>query len=200
MDARDLLLMQHAGVHAGAVSGARRPTLADRTFAQISDAEARRRPTPGTNSAAWLLWHIARSEDAIVNLVLFGQAQVLDEGWRRRLRVERSDIGTGMIADEVAALSEAIDLAVLRDYRDAVGRRTRETVQAMPASAWDGRVSVEDLRRATAAGAFGRAADTIEQYFVGWPRPLALAALSVVHSAQHMGEAQTVLSLLGPGA
>jgi hypothetical protein len=54
MDAKDMLLTQHAIVHASAVSGARGSTLADRTF-EVSDEQMRLRPA-GQNSLAWLLW------------------------------------------------------------------------------------------------------------------------------------------------
>jgi len=32
-------------------------------FSQLTDAQMRLRPHPNMNSIAWLLWHIARSED-----------------------------------------------------------------------------------------------------------------------------------------
>jgi hypothetical protein len=38
------------------------------------------------------------------------------------------DIGTGMADDEVSDLSARLDLAALRDYYTAVGRRTVEVV------------------------------------------------------------------------
>lgn len=199
MTARDLFLMQHAAVHGSAVRGRGGPTLADRAFANIPDARLRLRPAPGQNSLAWILWHIARAEDALVNLVLLAQPQVLDGGWVERMAVTRRDIGTGMTAEEVAALSEAADLAALREYRDAVGRRTRELVEAMPEDGWTGRVEAADVERAVAAGAFGGKAAPLAGYFTGWPRAAVLGGLAVIHSAEHIGEAFTVQSLGGFG-
>jgi hypothetical protein len=200
MDARDLFLMLHAAVHAGGVSGAKSPTLADRTFADLTEAQLRLRPAAAVNSCAWLLWHMARAEDAIVGLLLLGQPQVYDDAWRKQLGVDRLDIGTGMNAEEVTALGEAIDVTAARAYRDAVGRRTRELVAAMPAEAWEGRVTPEAIRRATDAGAFiPRVAEAMERLFTGRPRAALLGGIAVSHSSQHIGEAQTVRSLGGFG-
>jgi hypothetical protein len=199
MDARDLLLMQHAAVHGLAVRGRGRPTLADRAFGKASDEQMRRRPTPALNSLAWLLWHMARAEDVFVNVILSAQSQVLAGGWASRMRVTQPDIGTGMTAGEVAALSEEIDLAALRDYRDTVGRRTREVVAAMPAEAWDGRVGADDIQRAVDAGAFGPNAGSLGSFFTGWPRAALLSSIAVLHSAQHIGEAVTVRGAGGFG-
>ena len=39
------------------------------------------------NSLVWLLWHMARVEDVVVNLVVADGRQVLDDGWALRLKV-----------------------------------------------------------------------------------------------------------------
>jgi hypothetical protein len=76
--------MQHAAVHGAAIRGRGGPTLADRAFGLVSDEQFRLRPAPGQNSLGWLLWHIARAEDALVNLVFLARPQVLDAGWAER--------------------------------------------------------------------------------------------------------------------
>jgi hypothetical protein len=44
----------------------------------------------------------------------------------KRLGVNRPDFGIGMTSPEVSELSRQVDIGALREYRDAVGRRTRE--------------------------------------------------------------------------
>ena len=51
--------------------------------------QLRRRPVKGSNSLAWLLWHMARIEDVAVNVVVANRRQVFDEGWAERLKVPR---------------------------------------------------------------------------------------------------------------
>jgi hypothetical protein len=199
MDASTLFLTQHAGMHGVAVRGRGRPTLADRTFGELTDAQMRLRPAPAANSLAWLLWHMARAEDLFVNTVLFARPQVLADGWSARLEVAPVDIGTGMTAAEAAALADGVDLPALREYRDAVGRRTREIVAAMAPADWEGRVEAADVQRAVDAGGFGPNAGGLAAFFTGWPRAALLSSIAVLHPAQHLGEAATVRSLGGSG-
>src|SRR5215813_9097844 len=110
MGTAEVLLPQHALLHTADVANGS-PSIADRTFAGATDSQMRLRPGKGLNSLAWLLWHMARTEDVNVNLVVTASRQVWDESWARRLNVARPDIGTGMTEDEVEALSEALDLA-----------------------------------------------------------------------------------------
>src|SRR3972149_1085747 len=153
MDALAFFLAQHARLHAADVAEER--TLAERVFGGLTDEQLRLRPAKGSNSLAWLLWHMARTEDAAVNAVVANRCQVLDDGWAERLKVPRRDIGTGMTKDEVADLSARIDPSVVKAYRSAVGRRTREVVVALRAAAWEEIIGPADVERAVAPGAFG---------------------------------------------
>ena len=76
---------------------------------------------------------MARTEDVAVNLVVTACVQVFDDTWARRIEV-RGRHGHRHDRDEVATLSEHADVAAVRRYRSAVGVRTREVVQALPAA------------------------------------------------------------------
>jgi len=104
-----MFLDQHAFLHSADITNG--PSFVDRTFADLTDAQMRVRPGKGVNSLAWLLWHMARTEDVNVNLVIVDRRQVFDEAWARRLNVSRADIGTGMTEDEVGDLTESLDIA-----------------------------------------------------------------------------------------
>src|ERR1700737_4991009 len=117
MDTRDLFLEQHAAVHSAAVGG-NKMSAAERAFAGLSDEQMRVRPREDLNSLAWLMWHIARAEDIMVNTILHGRDQVCDDPWRKRLGVTRRDFGIGMTSAEVTELTRQVDLAALREYRD----------------------------------------------------------------------------------
>src|SRR5258708_18837503 len=118
MDARDRCRAQLSGVHSKAVAGNAGST-AERTFAGLTDDQMRVRPREDLNSIAWILWHIARAEDIILNPVLAGRSQVLDDGWVKRLGIARRDFGIGMTSTEVWELTSKIDVGALREYRDA---------------------------------------------------------------------------------
>jgi hypothetical protein len=198
MDIRDLFLEQHAAMHSAAVGG-NTMSASERAFAGLTDEQMRVRPREDLNSLAWLMWHIARAEDIIVNGVLSGQPQVFDDGWMKRLGIGRRDFGIGMTSAEVTELTKQIDLGVLREYRDAVGRRTREVVGGFKPPDWEGTVTAADVERTAAGGAFGVRTEALTKMFPGRPRSGMLSAIALFHSAGHLGEADTVRTAGGFG-
>ena len=86
---------------------------------------------PGHNSAAWLLWHVARGEDWAVQTLLQGEEQLLTrDGWGTRMGVAEPSFGGGMAREAMVALSERIDLDALRGYHAAVAAATRACMRA----------------------------------------------------------------------
>ncbi|HEU4369852.1 MAG TPA: DinB family protein [Methylomirabilota bacterium] len=200
MDVARFFFGQHAATHAGDVY-ATTPSRFDRLLGSLSEDQMRVRPRPGLNSIVWLLWHMARTEDVAVNLVVAARAQVFDGAWARRMNVARPDMGTGMTVDEVAELSERADVAGVRAYRSAVGARTREAVGALPPAAWDEILTLEDTARAADAGAFGPNDLWIDGIghppWQGHARGDQLGGTAIRHNAGHIGEAVTVRGLGG---
>ena len=197
MDLPAFFLSQHAAVHAGDVRG--RAFAAQRVFNGLSDDQMRIRPGEGLNSLVWLLWHMARTEDVAVNLVVAGGAQILDDSWMRRMNVLWRIIGTGMTDDEVTEMTARADVAAVRAYRSAVGIRTREVVRALPADAWDEIVGDEDIKRAAVTGAFRDWVEGTNYPWLGWSRADQLASSALRHNAAHIGEAVTIRGLAGFG-
>ena len=198
MDARDLLLEEHSAMHSPAVGG-NKASMAERTFAGLTDEQMRVRPREDLNSLAWIMWHIARAEDIMANVIVNGRNQVYDEGWAPRLKIARPDFGIGMSKAEVAELSEAVDLAALKDYRDAVGLRTREILATYGPKDWEGEVEAAAAERAGALGCFGARTEALVKGMTGRPRRAVLSAIVVMHSAMHMGEGATVRAAGGFG-
>ena len=197
MDLVAFFLSQHASVHAIDVSG--RAFGAQRVFSELSDEQMRIRPGKGVNSLVWLLWHMARTEDVAVNLVVAGGDQVLDDAWIRRMNVPWRIIGTGMTEDEVAEMTARADVTAVRAYRSEVGIRTREVVQGLPAHVWDEIVGDEDINRAAARGTFRDWVEGTKYPWLGWSRADQLASSALRHNAAHIGEAVTIRGLAGFG-
>ena len=198
MDAKDLFLSQHAAVQSQAVGG-NPVSAAERAFGGLSDAQMRVRPREDLNSLAWLMWHIARAEDIMVNALVAGRPQIFDEAWAKRLGISRRDFGISMTSPEVTDLTRAIDLAVLREYRDAVGRRTRDLIAGFKDGDWGGELAEADVKKAAAEGAFGSRAEQLVKGFTGRPRTAVLSNIALLHPAAHMGEAVTVRTAGGFG-
>jgi DinB superfamily len=201
MDAVSFFLLQHASVHSSEVAGA--PSYFDRVLGGLTEADLRARPAAGVNSILWLLWHMARVEDASVNVVVAHRPQVLDDDWVRRLGVPWRHIGTGMTDDEVSEFSRRADVEAVRAYRDAVGRHTREVVRALQPEAWGEPVTDADTARAAGAGAFAPGSGWVDGVgYRAWQdqsRAARLSGAALRHNAMHTGEAVTIRGLAGRG-
>jgi hypothetical protein len=193
-----MFLDQHAFLHSADITNG--PSFVDRTFDVLSDAQMRVRPGKGVNSLAWLLWHMARTEDVNVNLVIVDGRQIFDEAWARRLNVSRRDIGTGMTEDEVGDLTESLNIAAARGYRNSVGRRTREVVASLSDSFLEETVGPADVARASAAGAIGARAEWLLDFMQNQSRATRLMTVGITHNARHLGEGLTLRTFAGFGS
>lgn len=199
MDARDMFLEQHAAMQSAAVGG-NKMSAVERTLGGLTDEQMRVRPREDLNSVAWLVWHIARAEDIFVNPVLAGRDQVFDDAWMKRLGITRRDFGIGMTKPEVTDLTSRVDIGALREYRDAVGRRTREIVGAFKPDDWTGASTQAGVERAAAEGGLGANPAPLIKAFTGRPRAMLLSGLALFHPAGHLGEAMTVRTAGGFGS
>src|SRR5262245_17430415 len=140
MEATEMFLVRHPRMHARIA----------RVTEGLTDDEIRGHVHPDANPLAWLLWHMTRSEDAAVNLLVTDGRQVLDAAWAGRLNVARRDIGEGMTMAEVDQLCAAIDLSALAAYRAAVEKRTVSVIGTLTPAALDRALGPQDLQRAVA--------------------------------------------------
>lgn len=133
-----LLYRMHALVHSAAVYGSGYPTYMDETWQWLDQQTFQTMPTTKDATIAWDIWHITRIEDLTTNLLIDEGDQVLDGQWSTRLNTAFTDTGNAMTDEEILQLSRELPMDALRDYRDAVGRRTREII---------GRLRPDDMRR-----------------------------------------------------
>lgn len=163
----------------------------------LSDEMARARPRPDLNSVVWLIWHMARSEDVALNTVVAGRPQVLEaEGWSERLGVNRVDIGTGMSEEEVGEFTERVNVAALRSYRAAVGRRTREVIGGIAVDSLEAPAHPDRIEQAFADGAVEAGGRWVKDFWHGKSVGFFLW-LGTGHNFMHLGEANLVRSLVG---
>lgn len=203
MDARTLFLADHARIHtlavsaddpAGATLGAF--SYEDATLYKLSDADLVTCPEGG-NSLAWLLWHMTRIEDVVVNTLLRGVPEVLDrDDWIARVGVDARDVGTSNSDDEIAGFSARVDVSALRAYRASVGRETRAWASAADFDALVAPPDV-DARLAAAPPALHERARWLKKFWTGKPGLTLLSFAVVGHAYIHFGEAQTLRKRLG---
>jgi hypothetical protein len=188
VNALDLFTLRYDVVHG---------EFLDELFAGLTDAQLRERPR-GVNSIVWLVWHAARVQDAAVSRFVADRPQVLDEGWNPRLGFARRDVGTGMAAGEVEALSRDVDVAALRGYHRAVSDRTKAIATALPPAAWSEVVPGEQVRRVVAAdGLLVEAGKWVEDFWAdGRTRGWFLLQVGLLHPYGHWFEAMVTRGFL----
>jgi len=132
-------------------------------------------PAPGTNTVAWLLWHLTRGLDEQVAAVFGSDAVWEAGGWRERLALPlpADAHGYGMTFDEVLLVRASAD--DLRGYLDAAFAAAEENLRT---------VTDADLDR------------VVDEH---WDPPVTLAVrlVSVLDDAtQHAGQAAYASGIL----
>jgi hypothetical protein len=190
VDAIDLWLLRYESVHG---------FVADELVAGLTDDQIRGRPVPGVNPVAWLMWHAMRVEDVCVNRFVLDRPQVLEAGWAPRLRIDRSDVGTGMSDAQVDALCAGVDLAELRAYCRAVTRATLEAAPRLRTLDLEALVSAERVKHVcTVEGAVDPGASWLTEFWAGGrSRGWILLQTSLLHVYGHYFEALATKGLWG---
>jgi hypothetical protein len=198
LNAIDVFLREHAFVHTEAVARSHAGNV-DRLLTGLTEPQLRTRPH-GLNSMAWLFWHVARVEDAFISGLVMQRPQLLDEGrWDTRLNAGGHGFGTGMSKDEVADLSDRIDLQALWAYRDGVGRRTRTMVGERTDQDWTAPIEAAHVEWAAGAGIFsGEIVDRLKGFLPGRSRESALFWWGLNHTLIHLGQVAMLLGIVRP--
>lgn len=188
-----LFLSQHAMVHAVAMARSGEWSFEDEVLDGLTLTQLRTRPAAGSNSIAWLIWHMARIEDVTMNVLVAGQPQVLDEStWLSYLHLKRRDVGTSMNEAEVADFSAQVDLMELRRYRVAVGSSTRAIVTALHPAELRARIDPTNVQRLLVEGVLAEAAYGLAQAWGGWRKASLLTMPATRHNFTHLNEARRI--------
>ena len=152
----------------------------------VSNDQMRHQPKEGLNSIAWYLWHTARWQDFANTLIAPDRAQVLNKQWLTQMNVSRHDVGTGMTRQECTAFNEAIDLAGLRAYWEAVGNAVREVARSVPISDLSKPVETRRLQQMLDDGTIANERarwlpSFLEGKTKGW-----FLSMAVWHTAEHL--------------
>ncbi len=149
------------------------------------------------HSAVWKLWHIARIEDVTMNVLLANSDQVLHGGgWLDRLDIDCVSVGNEISDEEIAALSTAINVKALLDYRLAVGKRTRAMVRRLDGDILWQRPAPERLQRLFAEGAVLDRTAWLCDYWGGHPAANLWLMPASRHCFVHLNEIERMRSKL----
>jgi hypothetical protein len=186
-----LFFKQHAALHSCKMDGGDHWSLEDQILDDLPEMQCREIIQGHDHSIAWLIWHIARIEDVAISMLVGGEEQLYIRGnWDQKLGVVYPHTGNAMVANEIEELSRGIVIEGLREYRQAVGRHTREIVASLAWEQLSNKVEPARIRRIADQGAVLPEAQGVLDY---WSRRT-LAGLLLMpatrHNLIHLNEAE----------
>lgn len=188
----DLFMRQHGVLHSAKL-GPVDWSYEDDILDDLPEEKWRRIPQNSEHSIVWNIWHLARIEDATMNLLVAGQPQLFnEENWQQRLNAPLINSGNEIPQADIVKLSESVDLGALREYRTAVGQRTQEIVSKLTFANFKQKVDSERLQRIMTEGVLVPDAQGILDY---WSRRTIAGLLLMPptrHNLVHLNEATTL--------
>lgn len=172
----------------------------DALWEDYDEAQWRTPAHPSMNTLAWIMWHVARVEDAGVSRFVAQQPQLLDDGaWNERLGLDVGlrHFGYQMTHEEMLALSASINLEALRLYQAAVAQHTFDLLETFTPELLDETLSQADVNHVLFQEGAAQAQSTdLLGIYSGWTRLEALYHFSTTHYYWHGGEVRTIEGLL----
>jgi hypothetical protein len=143
----------------------------------LTDEQLHFRPLDKGNHIAFMIWHCVRTEDLVINLMLQKKTPVWnEEGWDAKLELDPRSQGTGMSAEEAAAL-RINDLPAFVQYMEHTYSATNAYLSTLKEDDLD---QVRDMP--------GRGKDSLGG---------TLGSILVRHGTGHLSEIWYVKGLLG---
>jgi hypothetical protein len=152
----------------------------------LTDHQIRHQPKEGLNSIAWYLWHTARWQDFANTLLDHNQRQLLDDKWRKRMNVTRSDVGTGMTREECSAFNKDVNVSEVRAYWQTVGEAVRKVACALSPDDLDKTVDRAKLYRMLEDGTIANERAKWLPSFLEGKNKAWFLSMAVWHTAEHL--------------
>ncbi len=193
----ELFLNGHAMVHSAKMAKSGLWSFEDEVLDDLSEGQIRLIPPGGEHSIAWILLHLARIEDIVMNMLVAGTAQLFtSDNWAEKLNVAILHSANRMDKESVAKLSAKIDVKALKAYRIAVGRRTRQIVKKLQAGDFKQKVDPTRIQKVMVEGAVSPEATEIIHY---WSKKTIAGLLLMPptrHCILHLNEAMKIRQVL----
>jgi len=157
---KNIFLNIHARLHLSVISDTS-PNEVDALTCDLSEDEYAIMPTSKDETIAWVLWHIARIEDIAMGILVDEGEQLFNETWKKAMNVSITDTGNALTDDEISDLSKHIHVEELFNYRNAVGKRTRQIVMALTPKDMKRKVSSKSLEKILQEGGVTPQKDSI---------------------------------------
>jgi len=197
MTVLDTFLVQHAMIHSAKMSGSDIFSFEDEILNGLPEEQFRKIVPRSNHSIAWIIWHMSRIEDVVMNLLIAGTSQVFRHNdWRDKVGAGVIHTGNGLSKAEVRDLSDSVDLRYLGGYRMVVGRETRMIVRRLRAAEYGRKVDPSRVRRIWDEKAVLPQAKSIVDYWSSRTIGELLLMPPLRHSFLHLSEARRIKQTL----
>lgn len=194
---RHLFTMQHAMVHSQHMSHGDVFSFEDEILDGLPKQLLRKIAAGSNHSIVWILWHMARVEDVVMNLLIAGRTQVLFNGeWGEKIGTDITHTGNGTSSKDVRILSKAADIDGLKAYRIAVGRQTRQVTRSLGEINFKSKVNPLRLQRIWDERAMLPSAKSIVDYWGSRTIGGLLLIPPLRHCFLHLNEARRIRQVL----
>ncbi len=118
-------------------------------------------PTSKSVTIAWNLWHITRIEDITTSIFILNEPQTFNNESKKKLNSSITDTGNAMTYDEIKEFSAKLDLKALLEYRNSVGKRTKELICQISAKDMKRKFTQSQINRCLTEGCVTEQEDSI---------------------------------------
>ncbi|MCA1839518.1 MAG: DinB family protein [Actinomycetota bacterium] len=154
------------------------------------------RAGPNSNSIAWLVWHMARLEDAAVNGAIRQKTQIFyRDTWGPRIGTRQTTQGNNFGDEEMEEFAH-LDAGELLAYWQAVTEETIEWLKDLTAEQLSTKVDIPKIVAENPAVLEG-VDDGFIKYFTGKDVGYLLRWPVILHGHLHLGEMLAIRGLIG---
>ena len=126
---KELIFELHKEVHVSKVYDFQNESLEDLIWNDFNEELFRTATDEKGRTVLYGIWHSARIEDITTNLLVANNEQIFEtENWQFKINIPIKHTGNSLNKDEILEISKKIDIQALKDYRIAVGKRTRTII------------------------------------------------------------------------
>lgn len=164
----------------------------------VSDEQMKERIDGRGNSILWLIWHLARTEDAVVQTLIKGEPQILlGNGWQERLGVDVTNIGTGLGDDEVAELTKQLSFEAADAYWQATAKASYEWLKTIGPADLDVVPDLQARLEGVPPILAGSGNDALMSFWTGRSVNFLFSGPVISHGYIHLGQMQEIGGRLG---
>ena len=150
----NMCLELHAMVHSCDMSDIDIKTFEDELWEGLDENTFRMATNEKRRTIAYGIWHSTRIEDITMNVLVSGDEQVFNVGnWKEKLNSKIIDTGNALTEEQILKFSRDINMQELKNYRIAVGRKTREIIKNLKPSDMKRKIEKNRLQRVLDEGA-----------------------------------------------